>query len=52
MSTLLTFLFTVIMMNTADQVVSMGSMEPATDANFVVEPITYSVPEDARKIHT
>jgi len=52
MSTLLTFLFTVIMMNTADQVVSMGSMEPATDANFAVEPIKYSVPEDARKIHT
>lgn len=49
MSTILTYLFAVIVMNAADQFVSMGSAEPATGADFTVAPVRYMVPAEARK---
>lgn len=48
-STVLTYLFASLVITTADQAVSMGSMEPATGADFTVTPVSCVVPDQAKK---
>jgi len=51
MSTLLSYLFAFIMMSTADQCVTMGRIEPTTNADFNVSPVRVVVPPGVEKVH-